>query len=290
MRLFEKRSACLDGRQSLFNKCPYTFGLPQILSGYSSDVMAIRNQRKIISPKEPSREVVGRWIWVVTFAIAFAWVEAAIVVYLREIYFEGSFYFPVVLEWKNGKLVVDHLMHIEFGREIATILMLVAVGCASGKNALQKFCFFMIAFGIWDVFYYIWLWVMVGWPESLMTWDLLFFVPLPWVGPVITPVLIALTITAAGSLIIFYEGKGCVIAWRWYDWVIELGCGVLMIVAFCWDWKNIIRLPGDVQYTGIPNPFAWWLYLPAYSFSVIYFVVRLRQTVLSGKHGNPIRG
>ena len=150
------------------------------------------------------------------------------------------------------------------------------------KNALQKFCFFVIAFGIWDIFYYIWLWVMVGWPESLMTWDLLFFVPLPWVGPVITPVLIALTMAIAGSLIIYYEEKGCMIAWRWYDWVIELGCGSLMIVAFCWDWKNIIRLPGGVPYTGIPNPFAWWLYLPAYIFSVVYFVVRLRQIFLAG--------
>jgi len=250
--------------------------------------MAIRNQRKIISPKEPSREVVGRWIWVVTFAIAFAWVEAAIVVYLREIYFEGSFYFPLVLEWEDGKLVVDRLMQIEFGREIATILMLAAVGFISGKNALQKFCFFMIAFGVWDIFYYIWLRVMAEWPESIMTWDLLFFVPLPWVGPAITPLLIALTMAAAGSLIIYYEQRGCVIAWRWYDWVIESGCGILMIAAFCWDWKNIIRLPGDIAYTGVPGPFAWWLYLPAYIFSVIYFFVRLRQIVLSGQRAGPV--
>jgi hypothetical protein len=243
--------------------------------------MATRNRKQTIGPQEPSRETLWRWIWAVTFAIAFAYVEGAVVVYLREIYFEGSFCFPLVLEWRDGKLVVDHLMQIEFGREIATILMLSAVGCASGKNAPQKFCFFMIAFGIWDIFYYIWLWVMVGWPDNIMTWDLLFFVPLPWVGPVITPVLIALTIAAAGSLIIYYEEKRCVIAWRWYDWVIELGCGILMIVAFCWDWKNIIRLPGSVTYTGIPNPFAWWLYLPAYIFSLIYFFVRLRQIVLA---------
>ncbi len=250
--------------------------------------MATRNSKQTISPREPSREALWRWIWVVTFAIAFAWVEGAVVVYLREIYFGGSFYFPVVLEWKDGTLVVDRLMRIEFGREIATILMLAAVGCASGKRSLQKFCFFMIAFGIWDIFYYIWLWVMVGWPDNLMTWDLLFFVPLPWVGPVITPVLIALVMAAAGSLIIYYGEKGFVFTWRWYDWVIESGCGILMIVAFCWDWKNIIRLPGDIQYTGIPGPFAWWLYLPAYIFSVVYFFIRLRQIVLSGKNGDPI--
>lgn len=234
--------------------------------------------------KKPSRKVFWRSIWVITFAIAFAWVEGAVVVYLREIYFEGSFYFPIVVQWEGGKLVVDNLMQIEFGREIATIVMLVAVGCVAGKNRLQKFCFFMIAFGVWDIFYYVWLWVMVGWPESLMTWDLLFFVPLPWVGPVITPVLIALTMATAGALIIYYDEKGCVICWRWYDWVIELGCGLVLIVAFCWDWKNIMQVPDSLLRDGIPNPFAWWLYLPVFVFSVVYFAVRLKQIVLSKRY------
>ena len=232
------------------------------------------------------REALWRWIWVATFAVAFAWVEGSVVVYLREIYFDGTFRFPIVTGWKDGRLVIDKLMHIEFGREIATILMLVAVGCAAGKNAFQKFCFFMIGFGIWDIFYYIWLWVMVRWPEGLLTWDLLFFIPLPWVGPVITPVLIALAMTVAGTLIFYYDEKGYVISWRWFDWVIELGCGLLLIVAFCWDWKNIMRFQGDAIQSGIPNPFAWWLYLPAYLLAVIYFSVRLKRVVSANRHHN----
>ena len=241
--------------------------------------MTIQNRRQNAKLAKPIQEALWRWIWVVAFAIAFAWVESAVVVYLREIYFGGSFYFPVVLEWKDGKLLVDDLMRIEFGREIATILMLMAVGCAAGKNALQKFCFFMIAFGVWDIFYYIWLWVIVRWPENLMTWDLLFFVPLPWVGPVITPILIALAMSIAGSLIFYYDEKGCVIDWRWYDWFIELSCALLIIVAFCWDWKNIMRIPYGVARNGIPNSFAWWLYVPAFIFAAAYFAVRLKQIV-----------
>jgi hypothetical protein len=209
------------------------------------------------------------------------------VVYLREIYFGGSFSFPVVMEWEGGELVVDKLMRIEFGREIATIVMLVAVGWAAGKTSWQKFCFFMICFGVWDIFFYIWLWVMVRWPQSIMTWDLLFFVPLPWVGPVVTPLLIALAMSAAGSLIIYCEHKGYTIHWRWYDFVILLGCGLLLIVAFCWDWKNIIRVPGNELHTGIPNPFAWWLYLPAYLLSVAYFALRLRNTLSAHKNRGP---
>jgi hypothetical protein len=221
------------------------------------------------------REALWRWVWVVIFAIGFAWVEASVVIYLREIYFDGSFSFPLLVVWENGKHVVDPLAKVEFGREIATILMLVAVGCAAGKNGLQRFCFFMIAFGIWDVFYYLWLRMLVGWPESLMTWDILFFVPLPWVGPVITPVLIASAMVAAGSMMVRLDARGVLIPWRWYDLTIEIGCGLLMIVAFCWDWKNILQLPGSPDHTGIPNPFAWWLFLPAYLVSVIYFALRV---------------
>ncbi|MGB2690698.1 MAG: hypothetical protein WBC36_17085 [Desulfobacterales bacterium] len=244
--------------------------------------MIIKNNNFNAKFEKKPKSAFRNWVWVVVFAIAFAWVESAVVVYLREIYFDGEFSFPLLVKWEDGKHVIDPLVRIEFVREIATIIMLVAVGWFAGRNRFQKFCFFMIAFGIWDIFYYIWLYVMVGWPENLMTWDLLFYVPLPWVGPVITPVLIALAMVVAGSLIVYYDEKGYDFRWRWYDMVVELNCGLLMIVAFCWDWKNIIQIPGDIERTGIPNPFAWWLYLPAYLFSIAYFAVRLRQIIITG--------
>jgi len=225
------------------------------------------------------KDASGPWVMFVLFSIAFAWVESAVVVYLRDIYFDGVFKFPLVVFWEEGKHIIDPLVRIELGREIATIIMLVTAGCLAGKNGLQKFCYFMVSFGIWDIFYYVWLYVMVGWPESLMTWDLLFFVPLPWVGPVITPMIIALTMIVTGSLIISLDNRGYTIAWRWYDMAIELGCGVLLIIAFCWDWRNILQMPGDMTRSGFPNPFAWWLYVPAYLFSVIYFAIRLRGIV-----------
>lgn len=231
--------------------------------------------------KEYSNTASTNWAWIVIFSIAFAWVESAVVVYLRKIYFDGGFSFPLAIQWEDGKHVIDPLVRIEFGREIATIIILIAVGWITGKNRFQKFCFFMIAFGIWDIFYYIWLYVMVGWPENLMTWDLLFYVPLPWVGPVITPLSIAIAMVVAGSLIIYFDEKGYEIRWRWYDMAVELSCAAIMIVAFCWDWKNILQVPGDIVRTGIPNSFAWWLYLPAYLFSIIYFVVRLKQSIIS---------
>jgi hypothetical protein len=250
-------------------------------------VMEKRTFRLQAEIRNNTKYAFRRWIWVAVFAIAFAWVESAVVVYLREIYFDGVFKFPLVVVWEEGKYIIDPLIRIEFWREIATIIMLVAVGWVTGRSKLQRFCFFMIAFGIWDIFYYIWLYIMVGWPESPMTWDLLFYVPLPWVGPVITPVLIAVTMVGAGLLIIYYDDKGYVITWRWYDIPIELGCGLLIIVAFCWDWKNILQVPGDITRSGVPKPFAWWLYLPAYLFSIIYFAIRLKQIVSVKTHSNP---
>jgi len=228
------------------------------------------------------------WLWVVSFAVAFAWVESAVVVYLREIYFDGAFNFPLSIRWEGGSHVVPPLIRIEFGREIATIFILVAVGWIAGQTGFQRFSYFMIAFGIWDIFYYIWLYVMVGWPESLMTWDLLFYVPLPWVGPVVTPVLIAAAMVAAGTLIIYFDDKGYKLNWGWQDMVIELGCGFLMIVAFCWDWKNILQVPGDAARNGVPNPFAWWLYLPAYAAAVSYFVIKLRNCLAANIAGTQI--
>jgi hypothetical protein len=232
-------------------------------------------------------KALGRSIWVAIFAVAFAWVESAVVVYLREIYFDGVFRFPLVVVWEEGIHIIDPVVKIEFGREIATIIMLVAVGWVAGRTKFQRFCLFMISFGIWDIFYYIWLYVMVGWPESLMTWDLLFYVPLPWVGPMLTPVLIAAAMVGAGLLIIRYEEKGYVIRWRWYDLAIEIACGLLIIVAFCWDWKNIVQFPGDITRTGIPNPFAWWLYVPAFLFSLVYFGIRLKLILSAETHSKP---
>jgi hypothetical protein len=228
------------------------------------------------------RDTLLTWVWVVLFAAAFAYVESAVVVYLRKIYFDGAFEFPIATVWENGRHVLDPLIVVEMVREAATIVMLAAAGILAGANALQRFSFFMIAFGVWDIFYYVWLRVILRWPDSLMTWDLLFYIPLPWVGPVITPVLISVAMIAAGSILICAGLKGYAIRWRWYDWVIELGCGLLLIVAFCWDWRNILRVPDGVTYSGIPNPFAWWLFLPAYLLALLYFVVRLQQTIRAG--------
>lgn len=203
-----------------------------------------------------------RLLWVVVFAAAFAWVESAVVIYLREIFFDDGFRFPLRIIWDGEQRVVSPLVRVEVGREIATIVVLAAVGVLAGRNRLQRFWLFMVAFGVWDIFYYVWLRVLSGWPPGLMTWDLLFYVPLPWVGPVITPVLIALVMTVFGTLIVWLDENDQPPDFRPSDAILLMAGGVLLIVSFCWDWRNILQYPASTG-SGVPETFAWWLYLPA---------------------------
>jgi len=129
------------------------------------------------------------------FSIAFAFVEASVVVYLRAIYYPEGFAFPL-------KLMSSHHIAVELSREVATIVMLAAAGMLAGKSRWEKFSYFLIAFGVWDIFYYVWLKLTLHWPATLFDWDILFLIPLPWIGPVIAPVLASIVMIAGGVLII----------------------------------------------------------------------------------------
>lgn len=132
--------------------------------------------------------------WVTVFAAAMAFVESAVVVYLRLLHYPEGFRFPL-------KLISDNTINVELFREIATIFMLLSIAVLAGKRFWERFAWFLLAFGVWDIFYYIWLKVSIDWPSSLFEWDILFLIPLPWIGPVIAPVSIALLMIMIGILI-----------------------------------------------------------------------------------------
>jgi hypothetical protein len=137
-------------------------------------------------------------IAVVVFGIAFAFVESSVVVYLRALYYPGGFSFPL------KPMPAAHAI-VELCREVATIVMLVAVGWMAGKSRWSRFGYFMIAFAVWDIFYYVWLKVLLNWPASLFDWDILFLIPIPWIGPVIAPCLVSLLMIATGVIMILKE-------------------------------------------------------------------------------------
>ena len=109
--------------------------------------------------------------YVLLYAIAMALLETAVVVYLRELYYKDGFAFP--LRNLPATIAITELL-----REAATVVMLVAIGFLCGKNKLQRFAYFCLAFAVWDIFYYVFLYVLLSWPQSLFTWDILFLIPL----------------------------------------------------------------------------------------------------------------
>lgn len=135
------------------------------------------------------------WLGVALFAIAFAWVEAAIVLYLRTMVNRLEPYQP------NPLPLLESLAWVEVVREAATMIMLAAVGFIAGRDRVSRLGYGLIAFGIWDIFYYVFLIPMTGWPNSVLDWDILFLIPLPWWGPVLAPTLVALLMILWGTLV-----------------------------------------------------------------------------------------
>ena len=123
---------------------------------------------------DPQPSVRRRLLVVAVFAVAMAWVEAAVVFYLRRLVDRIEPYQP------NPLPIAGDLGGAELVREAATLVMLLAVGWLAGRAWRTRLGFFLAAFGVWDIFYYVFLRAMTGWPHSLFDWDVLFLIPLPW--------------------------------------------------------------------------------------------------------------
>jgi hypothetical protein len=142
----------------------------------------------------------NQYIPLIIFAVSMGLLEAIVVVYIRELYYPDGFRFPL-------KELPSRLIVIEWVREISTLFMLGSVAWITGKNLLKRLSAFLFLFGIWDIIYYIGLKIFIGWPESLLTWDILFLIPITWVGPVLAPVLCSLLMVAMALLIDYRQLK-----------------------------------------------------------------------------------
>ena len=199
------------------------------------------------------------------YAVAMAYLESAIVVYLRRLYYPKGFDFPLV--------IIDiPTMLIEVGRETATIVMLATVGVAAGRTKVGKCAYFLYLFGVWDIFYYIWLKVFLNWPASLFTWDVLFLIPVPWVGPVLAPVTVALTMIGMALVLLHLERHGPVLPAGKKVWLAQIVAALVVIVSFTMD--VVPRLPDNgallAQWT--PASYRWWMLLVGQALAIGTFV------------------
>ena len=196
-----------------------------------------------------NKDSMHRFLWVCIFGVTMGFFEASVVVYLRKIFYPEGFRFPLA-SWEN----IDPLiLAVEVGREFMSILMLAAVGVLAGRRNLERFFFFLCGFGVWDIFYYIFLYVILGWPASLVTWDILFFIPLPWVGPVWAPVAISLFFIAGTLIFIYQEDKKQPVRFSAVDWIAFASAAFVIIISFIYDGSKVMR-------GAMPQPYLWWLF------------------------------
>ena len=202
------------------------------------------------------------------FSIAMGLLESAVVIYIREILYPEGFGFPL-------SPVQADLMLTELLREGATIIMLLGIGFLAGRNSSERFAWFLYSFAIWDIFYYVFLWLLIGWPPSLMTYDVLFLLPSTWIGPVITPLIVSLTMIAFALLILVVNRREEDIKIPGISWLLLITGSVILILGFIWDYsafimesmtiRDIWTLPKEqvlklaTQY--IPRKFNWFLYI-----------------------------
>jgi hypothetical protein len=232
-------------------------------------------------------------LWIGIFSIAMGFLESAVVIYLRKLYYPAGFQFPLTV-------IPPDIALIEFLREAATVIMLVGAGVLAGRNPSQRFAYFVFAFAIWDMFYYVFLKLVLNWPESLQTWDILFLIPIPWVGPVLAPCLVSLTMIVLAFLILIHSDKGYHTQLKITDWLL-LGCGSLTIVfSFCSDYLHcLFFLRGKVaQGEGtaglfadirnyIPLAFNWQMFGAGEMMllvAMVVYVLRLRKKEQIGIH------
>lgn len=183
---------------------------------------------------------------VVAYAAAMAYLEAAVVVYLQLA--QGSpvgAIFPLRPASEAGSLVP-----IEAGREAATLVMIATVGLLVGRSRLERLAWGAVVFGVWDLGYYAWLHIFSGWPPSLFTPDVLFLLPVPWVGPIWSPVAVSATLVGVGlaAASVLRSGRQLTVA-GWH-WAAGLAGGTLVILSYTLDAGRLIR-------GGLPGPYPW---------------------------------
>lgn len=219
--------------------------------------------------KNPYLSFRSRFIWLAVFAVAMGFLEGIVVIYLREIYYPAGFDFPL-------KLMPQELVRIEWIREIATLVMLATVGIIAGRNNLQRLLYFLFAFGVWDIVYYIALKLLIGWPASLLTWDILFLIPWSWLGPVLAPVISSVTMIFMALLIIGREEKDSRVKLQPLDWILIFSGAAIILYTYLVDVLKLIiessMLASESSTTGyeqlitlilnyIPDNYNWLLFI-----------------------------
>lgn len=199
-----------------------------------------------------------RIIWVVAFSIAMGFLEAAVVIYLRDLYYPNGFIFPL-------KLMSDRNAIVELLREAATIIMLLGVGILAGRGVNERFAFFLSSFAIWDIFYYVFLKLFLDWPPSIFTWDILFLIPVPWIGPVIDPIIISLTMILLSASLVYRDSQSNMHRLWAKEWLLLIAGSFIVVGSWTLEYlrySSSVADPMTVLNTFVPQTYFWMIFWP----------------------------
>jgi len=228
------------------------------------------------------------FVWLTVFGIAMGILEAIVVVYIRQIYYPSGFGFPI-------KFYDIRFFKVETIREISTVVMLISIGVLAGKNAFQKFCYFLFSFAIWDIFYYAGLKLILNWPPSLLTWDVLFLIPVTWAGPVLAPVISSIVFIIFSVLIIKRMENESISKLGLINWMSFISGTLIVFVIYIWDYAKIIIGGGYISDLGslasntkfiseitgyIPDYFNWYVFALGEILMLLPVVVVIRKKKL----------
>lgn len=222
------------------------------------------------------------------FSVAMGLLEAIVVVYLRQLYYPGGFAFPL-------KAMPHDALTIEITREVATIVMLVSVGAVAGRTRVERFAYFLFTFGIWDIFYYVWLKVLLDWPPSLLTWDILFLIPVIWAAPVLAPVISACTMIVFAVLILLGVRTGSDVRLTRGEWICLFGGAFISFISFIQTYSLLVLGKGlsaglfnlsshekthEIIQRYIPTSFNWVLFLMGEILIIFVLLSFARRTLV----------
>ena len=215
-----------------------------------------------------------RLILLTIYAVAMAYLESAVVVYLRAVYYPEGFGFPLA-PFEPG------MAAIEVGREAATLVMLLGVAMMMSDDRWERFLVFSLSFGVWDISYYVWLWVFLGWPPSLLTWDVLFLIPVPWIGPVLAPIIVSVALIVGSLLLLRVKRQGTQLALPASLWLLASAGGGLVLLSFTLDYRAVLAQMET-------PPFRWWLFATGVACAAVALTLGMFRLTKSVTRQEPV--
>jgi len=217
----------------------------------------------------PAEKLSTTLLWVTLFCIAMGMLESSVVIYLRELYYPDGFRFP--LKPTSYIIAVTELL-----RELSTLMMLLGIGMLAGKSKQERFAWFIYSFAIWDIFYYVFLYLIIDWPTSLLDWDILFLLPTIWVGPVWTPLVLSGLMILLAFSIFYFRSITVSSILKIKEWTLLISGALIVVIAFCKNFYLFMTIHNphipvsqlffskrSFEYASdfIPADFDFWLFL-----------------------------